>query len=110
MKPTCKSLLIDLDNTIYDMTHSWELVVQTKYPGLKCDYHPITEKLLKESFLKGCVSVQRVYQNGFYLDEPSYNDAVSTIRELIDEGHDVWFVTLAIGTYHAPLSEFEKQI
>ena len=108
--PTNKSILFDLDNTIYDQTGSWNSGVTPRYPDITMVTHPMSASLMaKGRTLAGCASLQRVFDVGYHLDEAILGNAVRDVRDVAERA-DVWFVSMACGSYNAPTSEYEKQV
>ena len=65
--------------------------------------------MAKGRTLAGCASLQRVFDVGYHLDEVILGDAVRNVRSVAERA-DVWFVSMACGSYNAPTSEYEKQV
>ena len=108
--PTNESILFDLDNTLYDQTGSWNSGVTTRYPNITMVTHPMSVSLMAKGLtLPACASLKRVFDVGYHLDEAILGDAVRSVREVAERA-DVWFVSMACGSYNAPTSEYEKQV
>lgn len=112
-EPDERSILVDMDNTITNLTHQYKLAEE--WAGF-CD----EEKYKEEEFAIYPPSLnypedvyeklkEQVTSGKFYRTMQAFPESVEAVKWLIDSGYDVWFCTIELPVEKYGISNFKEE-
>ncbi|CAL6007102.1 5'-3'_deoxyribonucleotidase [Hexamita inflata] len=107
--PTNKSILFDLDGTIFSMSSTLLPRINKYYDRPVIEAVPMIEHMQQTGGIyPGLLTVNSCYQPRLFVEQQIYPQCFELINYLIDNQFDVWFVTMPLQNYHTKSSQQEK--
>ena len=109
-QPNSDSILFDLDETLFSMRSTMLARIGKRYAGIdRFESIPITQHVYnRNGLLAMSFAMNTIVQPRLYCDQKAFPKVHELVQKLIEDGFDVWFVTMP-QTHHNKQQSIEEK-